>query len=100
MGFAWILPIIDEISGGAPVREAADLYQFAKHDLTEDKYVCQLCGVHSCRRKCSIINHIEDVHFHNLFEYPCTRCKSILGSENAHSKHMTKFHVVSPVEPM
>jgi len=87
-------------AGGAPVREAADLYQFAKHDMIDGKYICQLCGLYYCRRKCLIINHIEDEHFHYLFEYPCTLCISILGSENAFSKHMTKFHVVSPVEPM
>ena len=82
------------------MREAADLYMYAKHDMIEGKYICLLCVLYSCRRKCGIINHIEDEHFHNLFEYPCTLCKSILGSENAYSKHMTKLHVVSPVEPM
>jgi len=74
------------------VKEPSDLNQYVSYDPTEEKYFCQICEKFTFRSRYNVRNHVEAVHFSNVFSYPCSLCDKAVGSKNALSIHMTRMH--------
>ena len=77
---------------GVQVKEPSDLNQYVSYDPTEEKYFCQICEKFTFRSRYNVRNHVEAVHFSNVFSYPFSLCKKAVGSKNALSIHMTRMH--------
>ena len=74
------------------VKEPSDLNQYVSYDPTEEKYFCQICQKFTFRSRYNVRNHVEAVHFPNVFSYSCDFCEKAVGSKNALSIHMTRMH--------
>jgi len=74
------------------VKDPSDLNQYVSYDPTEEKYFCQICGNFTFRSRYNVRNHVEAVHFPNVFSYSCDFCGKAVGSKNALSIHMTRMH--------
>jgi len=74
------------------VKEPSDLNQYVSYDPAEEKYFCQICQKFTFRSRYNVRNHVEAVHFPNVFSYSCEFCEKAVGSKNALSIHMTRMH--------
>jgi len=53
--------------------------------------LCTLCHK-TFNRKGHAVNHLENVHFPESFEYPCKHCSQVFSSKNQLYKHVHKEH--------
>jgi len=74
------------------VKEPADLFQYVGYDGVDGKHFCQICKKFSHKSRSNARNHIEAVHYSNLFAYTCHICEQTVGSRNALNIHMTRLH--------
>jgi len=83
---------MDGNKGDDQIREPSELNQYVAYNQTEGKYFCQICEKFTFRSRYNVRNHVEAVHFPNVFTYPCQMCEQSVGSKNALSIHMTRMH--------
>ena len=57
----------------------------------EQAFQCGLCQK-AFNRKGHALNHLENVHFPQTFEYPCKQCQQVFSSKNQLYKHVHKEH--------
>lgn len=57
----------------------------------EHGFQCTLCHK-TFNRKGHALNHLENVHFPQAFEYPCKQCDQVFPSKNQLYKHVHKEH--------
>ena len=55
-------------------------------------YKCQICGHSSANNKSNVINHIESLHFPNLFTYPCKFCGEEKKTKKSLIRHVSNYH--------
>ena len=64
----------------------------AKDFSSEDGgFLCIICNK-SFNRKCHTVNHLENIHFPDVFKYPCKHCSIVFTSKNVLYKHVHKEH--------
>jgi len=78
-------------TGSEPNRSA--LYEYIKKETANDKSVfsCILCGK-SNSQKINIVNHVESVHFPNMFIYTCKFCGKTYNAKNSLYVHISTSH--------
>ena len=59
--------------------------------IQEQGFQCGLCQK-AFNRKGHALNHLENVHFPQAFEYPCKQCQQVFSSKNQLYKHVHKEH--------
>ena len=74
------------------MKEPADLFQFVTYDTQNGKHFCQICKKFSHKSRSNARNHVEAVHFPNVFAYSCQYCQQTVGSKNALNIHVTRLH--------
>ena len=78
-------------SGGEPDRRV--LYEYIKKEVINGKSVsvCTMCGK-SNSQKHNIVNHVESVHFPNMFTYSCKYCGKTYNAKNSLHVHISTSH--------
>ena len=78
-------------SGSEPDRSI--LHEYIKKEIINGKSVsvCTMCGK-SNSQKWNIINHVESVHFPNMFTYSCKYCGKTYNAKNSLYVHMSTSH--------
>jgi len=84
--------VMDGNKGDGQIKEPADLFQFVSFDGGDGKHFCQICKKFSHKSRSNARNHVEAVHFVNMFAYSCQICEQTVGSRNALNIHMTRLH--------
>jgi len=82
----------DGNKGDEQIKEPSDLFQFVAFDGVDGKHFCQICKKFSHKSRSNARNHVEAVHYANLFAYSCQICGQTVGSKNALNIHMTRMH--------
>ena len=54
-------------------------------------YKCSMCGKFNAQNS-NIRNHVESVHFPNLFTYTCTYCGKQYNAKNSLNVHISTTH--------
>jgi len=69
------------------------LHQYIKKENGSGRtlFVCSLCGK-SNAQKSNLMNHVESVHFPNLFTYSCKYCGKVYNAKNSLNVHMSTSH--------
>ena len=62
------------------------LYQFVAHELEGKGYYCTICSK-SLPKRMEVRNHIESIHFPDIFCYQCNVCAKEFRSKNALKVH-------------
>ena len=60
---------------------------------TSDGFSCNICGKQNSQRGNSM-NHVESVHFPNMFEYECYVCGKKANNYNSLQVHISTNHRV------
>jgi hypothetical protein len=55
------------------------------------RFVCQICGRSGQNRR-DVRNHVESVHFPNVFQYECAVCGVKLSSRKSLDNHKYRHH--------
>ena len=84
--------LLNSLSGDEQIKEPSDLFQFVAFDGVDGKHFCQICKKFSHKSRSNARNHVEAVHYANLFAYSCQICGQTVGSKNALNIHMTRMH--------
>ncbi len=95
-------PIISAVHGlpppafaaaGAPTaaEDPRDLHAYVIEDTAGSGFSCTLCGRTGVSRR-DMRNHVESVHFPNMFTYECALCAVKLSSRKALDNHKYRHH--------
>jgi len=78
-------------SGVSPDRKM--LYEYIKREEVGGKSVsmCTLCGKYNSNKQ-NIVNHVESVHFPNMFTYNCKYCDKTYNAKNSLYVHICTNH--------
>ena len=77
---------------GGLARNVPDRRFLLKYIVKEDAgFVCRLCGKVNQQRGNSM-NHVESVHFPNMFEYECQYCGKKATNYNSLQVHISTTH--------
>ena len=55
------------------------------------KYRCSVCGKLSTQ-KTTLIKHLENIHFPDVFTYSCKHCGETFGKSNLLYMHISRHH--------
>ena len=66
-------------------------YVKKKLEGTQSVNYCTICGKSNSKRY-NVLNHVESVHFPNMFEYPCEYCGHVFKSQNSYKVHLSTAH--------
>jgi len=69
------------------------LHEYIKKEVIDGRpvSVCTMCGK-SNNQKQNLMNHVESVHFPNMFTYTCKYCGKIYNAKNSLYVHMSTSH--------
>eukprot|EP00091_Calanus_sinicus_P003585 TRINITY_DN13755_c0_g1_i1.p2 TRINITY_DN13755_c0_g1~~TRINITY_DN13755_c0_g1_i1.p2 ORF type:complete len:113 (-),score=23.96 TRINITY_DN13755_c0_g1_i1:20-358(-) len=87
----WDMQGQDAAKGTEPDRSI--LHEYIKKEIRNGKSVsvCTMCGK-SNSQKWNIMNHVESVHFPNMFTYSCKYCGKTFNAKNSLYVHMSTSH--------
>ena len=79
------------ILGSGPDRSM--LHEYVKKEIMNGKalFICSMCGK-SNTQKINIVNHVESVHFPNMFTYSCKYCGKTFNAKNSLYVHISTNH--------
>jgi len=77
--------------GGEPDRSI--LHEYIKKELINGRSlcVCTMCGKSNSQKQ-NLMNHVESVHFPNMFTYNCKYCGKTYNAKNSLYVHMSTSH--------
>jgi len=77
--------------GGEPDRSI--LHEYIKKEIINGRTlsVCTMCGKANAQKQ-NLMNHIESVHFPNMFTYNCKYCGKTYNAKNSLYVHMSTSH--------
>lgn len=78
-------------SGGEPDRSI--LHEYIKKEIINGRSisVCTMCGKSNSQKQ-NLLNHVESVHFPNMFTYNCKYCGKTYNAKNSLYVHMSTSH--------
>jgi hypothetical protein len=75
--------------------DPSELHAYVVENLTASeeclRFHCQICGRAGANRR-DVRNHVESVHFPNVFEYVCAVCGIKLSSRKSLDNHKYRHH--------
>ena len=60
---------------------------------SKTKFMCQLCGKAASRTK-DVRDHVENIHFPNVYAYKCELCHDVLKSKIALKNHKMSHKMI------
>jgi len=78
---------------GINLQDPDQLYQFVEKDVTVSgsSFYCTICLKKAPTRR-DIRNHVESIHFPNMFQYDCQFCDKKLKTKKSKDWHMGSVH--------
>merc|ERR1719341_989489 len=80
-------------SGKAGEPDRSILHEYIKKDNINGRSVCvcTMCGKSNSQKR-NLLNHVESVHFPNMFTYTCKYCGKTYNAKNSLNVHMSTSH--------
>ena len=80
----------NELENG--IEDPVDLKKFIRKEPTDKKYYCTLCNDFSQKSSTNTRNHVEAIHFPNMFSYHCEECDKPCSTMTNYAYHKSTKH--------